>query len=42
VLRWYNRDYPRGFMAKVVAWHKLHSLIRSHAEDASIEAGKKK
>jgi hypothetical protein len=41
ILRWYNRDYPRSFMAKVVAWHKLHTLVRIHSEEASIEAAKK-
>ena len=33
--KWENRQYSRQFMAKVVAFHQLKGLVRSHSEDAA-------
>jgi hypothetical protein len=35
-------EYPKWFVAKVMAWHNVHSLVEAHKEDASaIEAQKR-
>ena len=36
--RWDNNEYPRRFMARVVAWHELHALIELHKGDAAEQA----
>ncbi len=35
LLKWENRQYPKPFMAKVVAWYQLHTLVKTHQEDAA-------
>jgi hypothetical protein len=30
-------DYPKQFLAKLVAWHQMSNLISAHQEDASAE-----
>ena len=29
-----NNEYPRMFVARLVAWHELHNLIAMHSQDA--------
>lgn len=31
---WESGGYPPSLMAKVVAWHRLHTLVQSHKDDA--------
>lgn len=33
--KWANRQYPKRFMAKVVAFHQERMAVRNHAEDAA-------
>lgn len=42
VEKWDAGGYPRHVMARVVAWHKLTSLIEMHQADASIRRQKGK
>lgn len=35
LLKWERREYPKGFMAKVVAWYQYHGLVAMHQEDAA-------
>lgn len=34
LLKWANGEYPRPFMAKVIAWHILHNAVEMHFNDA--------
>jgi hypothetical protein len=40
--KWENSEYPSWFMAKTIAWHRLHNSINNHIKDASIPKPKKK
>lgn len=31
---WETGQYPQWFMARVIAWHKLHILVEAHTQDA--------
>ena len=33
-----NNEYPRMFVARLVAWHELHNLIAMHSQDAENDA----
>ena len=33
--RWESGGYPVEFMAKVLAWHRLHNLVQSHTAEAA-------
>ncbi len=35
-------DYPKSFLAKLVAWHQMSNLIRVHQEDAVQEKSRSK
>lgn len=39
--RWDNGDYAPRFMAKTMAWHRLHGQIITHTEDARNTAAEK-
>ena len=32
--KWMNREYPREFMASVVAYHQLAQAVEAHKQDA--------
>jgi hypothetical protein len=36
LLKWDNGEYPRVFMARVIAWYELSGLVEAHQEDASM------
>jgi hypothetical protein len=38
---WDNGGYPHWFMARIVAWYKLHGAIATHTEDARNIAAEK-
>jgi hypothetical protein len=40
--RWATGDYPIPFMAKIVAWYRLHNLIEIHKADAVNRKQRKK
>jgi hypothetical protein len=33
-------EYPKKFLAKLVAWHGYHSLVNLHGQDAASPKGK--
>lgn len=33
--QWENGGYDTKFMARVIAWYKLHNLVEAHAKDAA-------
>ena len=34
-------DYPKKFLAKLIAWHIKHRLVRMHEQDAVTKAAKR-
>ena len=39
--KWEIGEYPSWFRAKVIIWHKYHTLIKTHTEDAVSRASKR-
>lgn len=40
--KWESGEYPKWFMAKVVAWHRGHVQVNNHTQDALANSVKKK
>lgn len=40
--KWEQGLYPRSFVARVLAWYKLHNLVKLHSEVEAAKAAKKK
>jgi len=34
ILRWLEGEYPTWFMADIISWHNLHTMVRMHEQDA--------
>lgn len=35
-------DYPKVFLAKLIAWHQKHRIVRMHEQDAATRAAEKR
>jgi hypothetical protein len=35
-------DYPKPFLAKLIAWHQKHNIVRTHEQDAVARATEKR
>ena len=40
VWEWESGKYPNWFMARVVAWYRLHKLVEAHSQDAAMSKKK--
>ena len=40
--KWEQGLYPRSFVARVIAWYRLHNLVELHSEVEAARAAKKK
>lgn len=40
--KWETGGYPKWFKAKVLAWYRLHNLVKLHTEDAVQAAARHK
>ena len=35
-------DYPKTFLAKLIAWHQKHRIVQMHEQDAAARAAEKR